>query len=216
MAEFIKPMEWNSEGIEPSETLKKEGFKGGYKPPAEIFNYFLHNSEACIKELQNAVTEAQDTADDASTLASDAQSTADEAKLAASRAQTTASTAKTAAVNAQNTADDAITAIEELETDIEQKYATKDEISHFVVNAGQATISSGSTTTVSCSLKKKYIKIYNENGALVISSLVSGTNVTSVCARIGNISSVTDSDFTIFIGAASSGTTFYWEVYGEQ
>lgn len=55
MAKFTKPMEWNNKGIEPSETLKNQGFKGGYKPPAEIFNYFLNNSKTCITELQTAV-----------------------------------------------------------------------------------------------------------------------------------------------------------------
>lgn len=86
----------------------------------------------------------------------------------------------------------------------------------FSIDAGQVTITNIGAKTISCSLKKKYIKVYESSGALVISSLVSGTDITSVCSRIGNISSVTDSDFTIFIGAASSGTTFYWEVYGEK
>ena len=72
-------MEWNNNGIEPSEILKQSGFKGGYKPPAEVFNYFLHNSEACITELQTATTNAQNTADDAKTVAANAQSTADDA-----------------------------------------------------------------------------------------------------------------------------------------
>lgn len=53
---FTTPMPWSNAGIEPSATLQTNGFAGGYKPPAEIFNYFLHNSETCITELQEVVT----------------------------------------------------------------------------------------------------------------------------------------------------------------
>lgn len=101
---FTKPMEWNNNGIEPSEILKQSGFKGGYKPPAEVFNYFLHNSEACITELQTATTKAQNTADKVKTLVENAQNTADDAK--------------TAADNAQRTADDAVTDINELKDEV--------------------------------------------------------------------------------------------------
>ena len=61
MANFTKPMEWNNKGVEPSETLKNQGFKGGYKPPAEVFNYFLNNIATCITELQIAEANAQNT-----------------------------------------------------------------------------------------------------------------------------------------------------------
>lgn len=53
MAEWIKPMEWENEGVEPSDSLKKSGFQAKYKPPAGIFNYFLHNFQKCIEQLQD-------------------------------------------------------------------------------------------------------------------------------------------------------------------
>lgn len=37
---FTSPVHWENEGVEPSTTLKKTGFQGGYKPPASVFNYF--------------------------------------------------------------------------------------------------------------------------------------------------------------------------------
>ncbi|MDE5648778.1 MAG: hypothetical protein K2I33_02605 [Oscillospiraceae bacterium] len=51
---FTKPVHWENEGIEPSTTLRKTGFQGGYKPPASVFNHFFYNNEKCIKELQTA------------------------------------------------------------------------------------------------------------------------------------------------------------------
>lgn len=51
---FTSPVHWENEGVEPSTTLKKTGFQGGYKPPASVFNYFFYNNEKCIKELQTA------------------------------------------------------------------------------------------------------------------------------------------------------------------
>lgn len=53
--EWIKPLEWDAEGGEPSDTLKAEGFKAGYKPPADVFNYFLHNQQKCTEQLQDEV-----------------------------------------------------------------------------------------------------------------------------------------------------------------
>lgn len=47
-----KPLQWDNEGVEPSEDLKANGFVGGYKPPAPIFNAFLHRTQKCIEELQ--------------------------------------------------------------------------------------------------------------------------------------------------------------------
>ena len=107
MANFTKPMKWNNKGIEPSETLKNQGFKGGYKPPAEVFNYFFNNSEICVDELQKASDEAQSTADSAKAAADKAQSTASSAATVASSAQSTAESAGTAAALAQATADGA-------------------------------------------------------------------------------------------------------------
>lgn len=50
--EWIQPLLWENAGSEPSDTLKQEGFKAGYKPAADTMNYFLHNMRECIKELQ--------------------------------------------------------------------------------------------------------------------------------------------------------------------
>ena len=44
--------DWQNEGFEPSDELKKAGFQAGYKPPASIFNYFWHKASEAIKELQ--------------------------------------------------------------------------------------------------------------------------------------------------------------------
>lgn len=53
--EWKKPMEWNNEGVEPSDNLKSTGFQAGYKPPAAIFNFFIHLMQKCIEQLQQAV-----------------------------------------------------------------------------------------------------------------------------------------------------------------
>ncbi|MCI8777308.1 MAG: hypothetical protein HFK00_07990 [Oscillospiraceae bacterium] len=49
---FTIPIHWENTGTEPSKALQKEGFRGGYKPPAGVFNYFFYKSEKCILELQ--------------------------------------------------------------------------------------------------------------------------------------------------------------------
>ncbi len=49
---FTIPVHWENTGTEPSKTLQKEGFQGGYKPPAGVFNHFFYKSEKCILELQ--------------------------------------------------------------------------------------------------------------------------------------------------------------------
>ena len=56
--EWKAPMAWHNEGVEPSENLKSTGFQAGYKPPAAVFNYFLHNEQECIEQLQGAVDAA--------------------------------------------------------------------------------------------------------------------------------------------------------------
>lgn len=50
-----KVFRWDNKGVEPSETLKTEGFKGGYRPPAEVFNKFWSAVSDAIAELQTAV-----------------------------------------------------------------------------------------------------------------------------------------------------------------
>ena len=52
MAKWTAPLKWDNSGTEPSASLKQSGFTAGYLPPAETFNYFLHNHQVCIEELQ--------------------------------------------------------------------------------------------------------------------------------------------------------------------
>lgn len=58
--EWTNPMEWNAEGSEPSETLKENGFQAGYKPPADVFNFFFNKTGKCITELQAKSDEHQE------------------------------------------------------------------------------------------------------------------------------------------------------------
>lgn len=58
-----KVPEWSAEGSEPSESLKKSGFQGGYKPPAGIFNWFWHGVSACLKEIREKLSNVDNTAD---------------------------------------------------------------------------------------------------------------------------------------------------------
>ncbi len=44
--------EWQNKGVEPSTELKENGFRGGYKPPATVFNWFWSLVQKCITELQ--------------------------------------------------------------------------------------------------------------------------------------------------------------------
>lgn len=55
------PPDWENEGVEPTEEIKKKGFIAGYKPPAAYFNWFWNKTGVCIKELQDklkAITKA--------------------------------------------------------------------------------------------------------------------------------------------------------------
>ncbi len=54
--------EWKNTGAEPSDELKTNGFQAGYKPPANIFNYFFSLLPKAIKELQTKLS-GHDTAD---------------------------------------------------------------------------------------------------------------------------------------------------------
>lgn len=51
--------DWQNEGTAPSENLKTNGFQGGYKPPASVFNYFWSKVTKAITELQNKVLGVQ-------------------------------------------------------------------------------------------------------------------------------------------------------------
>lgn len=55
-----KPPEWENEGTEPTEEIKKIGFQAGYKPPAAFFNWFWNKTGKCIKELQEKLTNTYD------------------------------------------------------------------------------------------------------------------------------------------------------------
>lgn len=46
------PPDWNVEGVEPTNDIKSTGFKMGYKPPAQYFNWFWTKVSKCIAELQ--------------------------------------------------------------------------------------------------------------------------------------------------------------------
>ena len=59
-----KVPEWNAEGSEPSESLKKSGFQGGYKPPAGIFNWFWHGVSACLTEIREKLSTHKHSASD--------------------------------------------------------------------------------------------------------------------------------------------------------
>lgn len=59
------PVRWDNDGEAPSEDLMTNGFKGGYKPPATVFNHFWNKVYRCIKQLQE---EEENTRADMSTL----------------------------------------------------------------------------------------------------------------------------------------------------
>lgn len=53
------PIPWNEPGSMPSEELQTNGFKAGDKPSAQTFNALLHNTSACLTELQNHTSELE-------------------------------------------------------------------------------------------------------------------------------------------------------------
>lgn len=53
--DFINlPIIWENAGVKPPDSLLKDGFRAGYKPPAPYFNYIFNNYGNCIDELQAA------------------------------------------------------------------------------------------------------------------------------------------------------------------
>ena len=48
--------ERKNSGTEPSDSLKNDGFKAGYKPSANVFNWFWNKTGKCIKELQEKLS----------------------------------------------------------------------------------------------------------------------------------------------------------------
>ena len=62
--DFEKKMpDWENEGTEPSAELKTNGFQGGYKPPAGIFNWFWSLITNAIKEIQENLSNVDNTKD---------------------------------------------------------------------------------------------------------------------------------------------------------
>lgn len=55
---------WSNEGTEPSTDLKTNGFQGGYKPPAAIFNWFWSKVIKAITELQTKLSAVDDSVPD--------------------------------------------------------------------------------------------------------------------------------------------------------
>lgn len=53
-----KSPEWQNEGTEPTDEIKKIGFQAGYKPPAAYFNWFWSKVSKCINELQQKFMDA--------------------------------------------------------------------------------------------------------------------------------------------------------------
>lgn len=51
-----KMFDWQNEGTEPSSSLKQNGFTGGYKPPASVFNHFWSKVTKAITELQTKLS----------------------------------------------------------------------------------------------------------------------------------------------------------------
>lgn len=48
--------EWKNTGTGPSDSLKNDGFKAGYKPSANVFNWFWSLVSKCITEIQSKLS----------------------------------------------------------------------------------------------------------------------------------------------------------------
>ena len=48
--------EWKNSGTEQSDSLKNDGFKAGYKPSANVFNWFWSLVSKCITEIQSKLS----------------------------------------------------------------------------------------------------------------------------------------------------------------
>lgn len=58
-----KMSEWQNKGLPPDTDLRKTGFRGGYKPPAHIFNWFWSLVMAAINEIQIKLSAVDDKCD---------------------------------------------------------------------------------------------------------------------------------------------------------
>lgn len=52
--------DWRNEGSEPSSGLQATGFQPGYKPPANVFNWFWSKVSKAIKEIQEILSEVEE------------------------------------------------------------------------------------------------------------------------------------------------------------
>lgn len=52
--------EWSNQGTTPSDELASNGFEGGMKPPAGVFNWFWCKTIKAIKELQSKLSATDD------------------------------------------------------------------------------------------------------------------------------------------------------------
>ncbi len=52
--------EWSNQGTTPSDELASNGFEGGMKPPAGVFNWFWCKTIKAIKELQSKLSATND------------------------------------------------------------------------------------------------------------------------------------------------------------
>lgn len=73
--------DWGSTGTEPSADLKTNGFQGGYKPPAGVFNWFWSKVIKCITELQTKLTGEETARTTAIAEEATARETADNLKV---------------------------------------------------------------------------------------------------------------------------------------
>lgn len=49
------PTQWQNAGVEPSDTLKTNGYSGGDRPAADTFNHIFNNNYKCISEIQTQI-----------------------------------------------------------------------------------------------------------------------------------------------------------------
>lgn len=49
------PTQWQNTGVEPSDTLKTNGYNGGDRPAADTFNHIFNNNYKCISEIQTQI-----------------------------------------------------------------------------------------------------------------------------------------------------------------
>ena len=90
--------------------------------------------------------------------------------------------------------------------------------SPFTVDAGSFTHGSSGSQTISSNIKgKKYIEILDSNGAVVIAAKIGATgtySITSICSKIGSVTSANSTSVNIQFGNSSGNGTYYWKIFG--